>query len=400
MKSNQLASLVVILVVAGILALLFHMARESQVQRVGEGSIKTKVIANFPINEIASVAISAQGSNLNLKRKDGVWSVQERNGYRADFEKVGSLLRDIFDLGIVERVAVGPSKFGRVGLSDPSQKEGDQAEKPIVLTFRNEKGGEVGALWVGKEYKKEEQSQFGTFDQTAGRYVKLPQGEEVFLVAQQFENAKTDPASWLNKDFFQIEKVKSVERAGGSPEKSWKLVRDSDTADFSLVDLKPGEELDKNKVSSMKNAFSSPSFEDVVTGEGVKQPSSVTFKIETFDGFRYEVKLGEKDANNDFLLAVDVSANLPKQRAAPEKESEEDKKANDKKFEEEQKKLKQKLDKEKLLKGNVYKIRSYVVDSINKDRAEILVEKKKDEPKKDGATVPGVDASVPGLAPK
>lgn len=401
MKSNQLASLVVILVVAGVLALVFHLARESQVERVGEGSVKSKVIPNFPVNEIASVSISAKGATLNLQRKEGVWTIQERNGYRADFDKVGTLLRDVFDLGIVEHVAVGPSKFGRVGLVDPSKKEGEEAEKPTVLTFRNEKGAEAAALWIGKEYKKEEQSQFGTFDQTAGRYVKLPQGEDVFLVAQQFDSAKTDPATWLNKDFFQVEKVKSVERTGAAADKNWKLVRDSDTADFTLADAKPGEELDKNKVSSMKNAFSSPSFEDVMVGEGVKPPASVTFKIETFDGFRYEVKLGDKDANNDFHLSVDVSADLPKQRTAPAKESDEEKKANDKKFEEDQKKLKQKLDKEKRLKGYVYKIRSYVVDSINKDRAELFVEKKKDEPQKDGAAaVPGLDSPVPGLAPK
>lgn len=273
-----------------------------------------------------------------------------------------------------------------------------------MLAFRNDKGDEVANLWVGKEYKKEEQSQFGTYDQTAGRYVKTPKGDDVYLVAQQFESAKTDPASWLDKGFFQVNKVKSIERAG-SPEQSWKLVRDSDTADFKLADAKPGEELDKDKVSSMKNAFSSPSFEDVMVGEGVQKPSKITFKVETFEGFRYEVKLGDKDASNDLLLTVDVSADLPKQRVAPAKESDEDKKANDKKFEEEQKKLKQKLEKEKALKGFVYKVHGWVIDSINKDRKEIMVEKKKDEPKKeepkkDGASIPGLDSSVPGLAPK
>jgi hypothetical protein len=406
MKSKTLASLVVVLVVAGLLALVASLVRESQVQKAGEGIVKAKVVPGFPVNEVTAVTVSAKGTNLNLARKEGVWSVQERGGYRADFEKVGNLLRDVYDLGIVEHVLVGPSKFGRVGLLDPSKKDSPDDEKATVLSFRNEKGAEVASLWIGKEYKKEEQSQFGTYDQTAGRYVKRPQGDEVFLVSQQFESAKTDPSAWLDKGFFQVNKVKSVERTGSAPEQAWKLVRDSDTADFKLVDAKPGEELDKDKVSSMKNAFSSPSFEDVMVGDAAKKPNKITFKLETFEAFRYEVKLGDKDANNDYLLTVDVSADLPKQRVAPEKkESDEDKKANDKKFEEEQKKLKQKLDKEKRLAGFVYKIKGWVVDSINKERKEILVEKKKDEPKKDepkkdAASVPGLDSSVPGLAPK
>jgi hypothetical protein len=402
MKSNQLASLVIVLVVAGLLALLFSAVRERQIHRVGEGVLKTKVIPGFPVNDVAALTITAKGESLNLSRKEGTWGIQERGGYRADFEKVGNLLRDVYDLGIVERVEVGESKLGRVGLLDPANKEAAEEEKPVVLTFRNEKAEELAGLWVGKEYKKEERSQFGTFDQTAGRYVKTPQGEDVYLVAQEFESAKTDPASWLDKDFFEISKVKSVERIGASPEENWKLVRDSDTADFTLVDAKPEEELDKNKVSSMKNAFSSPSFEDVMLGEKVEKPSKVTFKIETFEGFNYEVKIGNKDdAANEYLLTVNVSANLPKERKAAENESEEDKKTNEETFKEEQKKLKEKLDKEKRLKGYVYKVRGFVVDSINKNRSEILAEKKTEETgaKTDEASVPGLEAPVPGLAP-
>lgn len=383
------------------MALLFSAVRERQVQRVGDGSVKTKVVPGFPVNSVTAVSISAKGETLNLTRKDGVWGVQERGGYRADFEKVGTLLRDIFDLGVVERVVVGPSKFGRVGLTDPSAKDAEEGEKPVVLNFRNEKGEEVGALWVGKEYKKEEQSQFGTFDQTAGRYVKLPKGEDVFLVAENFDSAKTDPSGWLDKAFFQVSKVKSVERIGSAPEQNWKLVRDSDTADFTLVDAKPGEELDKDKVSSMKNAFSSPSFEDILVGDAAQKPSKITFKVETFDAFRYEVKLGDKTDAGDYTLTVDVSADLPKERKAPEKETDEEKKAAEEKFKEEQKTLKEKLQKEQRLKGFVYKVRGYVVDSINKTRAEILVEKKKDEAAgKTDAAVPGLDSPVPGVAPK
>jgi len=401
MKANQLVSLVIVLVVVALLAILFRSVREGQIRKVGMGSSKTKVLPNFPVNEVGAIGVRTADDELDLVREEGTWGVRQRDGYPADFEQVGQLLRDIYDLGIVERVPVGPSKFGRVGLIPPDSEEGDAEKKATVLSFEDEHDQEIAALWLGKEYKLEEQSQFGTMDQTAGRYVKRPDGENVFLVSEGFTEVTTDPADWLSPDFFQVRKVKSIERIpADDPEQGWKLVRESETGDFALVDPKKDEELDKTKVSPMKNAFSSPSFEDVIVGEDVEKPSAVTFKVETFEGFRYVVKVSEKNEANEYLLTVNVSADLPKKREPEEGESEEAKKEKDEEFKEKRKELKEKLQQEKKLEGYVYRVRGYVADSINKARSEILAEEEEEgaageQPATGAPAVPGTGARRP-----
>jgi len=283
---------------------------------------------------------------------------------------------------------------------DPADQAAAQGQTATVIAFKDAKGTEAGVLWVGKEYTKEERSQFGTFDSTAGRYVRRGDSEEVYLVSEGLKEAKIEPKEWINKDFFKVTKIKTISRIVSDQAKSWTLTRESDTADFTLVDAKPGEELDSAKVGAMKTAFSSPSFEDVLTGEKVEKPSQVTFKVETFDGFRYETKFGPKNDLGEYDMTVAVSGEFPAARKAVEGEKEEEKKKADEEFANATQELKKQLAAEGKLAGNVYHVRGFVVDSINKDRTELF---KSDEPPAaaegagPGASLPGLDSILPGV---
>jgi len=397
MNTKQLMPLVIVLAVTGILAILITGSRNRNVSKVGATTDRNLVMPKFPVNEVASVSIRAKEGAVKLDKKDGTWSVAERGGYPADRAKVGQLLKTVYELSIVETPEVGASKLGRVGLLDPADAKAGEGEAATILTFADAKGQDVGSLWIGKELKKEERSQFGTFDSTVGRYVKRGDSEGIHKVAQEFQEAKTEAKDWISKDFFRVAKVKTISRKPADAAQGWTLTRESDTADFTLVDAKAGEEIDATKVSPMKNAFSSPSFEDVLVGEGVKKPEEVTFEVETFEGFRYTVKTGPKNEASELDLTVDVSATLPTERKAGEGESEEDKKTKDEEFANQQKELKKKLDQEKKLAGHVFRVRGFVADSINKDRSELM---KGEEPPAEGAApsgLPGLDSAFPGL---
>ncbi|MEQ1841587.1 MAG: DUF4340 domain-containing protein, partial [Verrucomicrobiales bacterium] len=378
MKTQQIVPLAIALVVAGLFALVFNGARNRNVTEVGQSTDRNRVMPGFPVNQVASVSIKDAKGALSLEKKDGTWAVAERAGYPADFTKLGELLKAVYDLAIVQDVPVGPSKFGRVGLLDPADKAAPEGESATILTFKDDKGAEVGALWVGKEYKKEERSQFGTFDSTAGRYVRRAGSDEVFLVSEEFRDAKIEPKDWISKDFFKVAKVKTISRTVADAAKSWTLTRESDTAEFTLVDAKEGEQLDPAKVGPMKTAFSSPSFEDVLIGDKVEKPSLVTIKVETFDGFKYEAKFGAKNDAGEYDMTVAVTGEFPKERKTVEGEKEEDKKKADEEFATRTKDLQKQLATEGKLAGHVYHVRGFVVDSINKDRSELF---KSDEPK-------------------
>ena len=197
-------------------------------------------------------------------------SVHERDGYAANAEPIIQLLRTIWDLNIVQPITIGPSQYGRLGLIAPDEAATPE-EAATVLTFQDEAGKDLGALWLGKIYERSEgrPDPFGGGMATseAGRYVKREGNNAVYLVGETFSEVKTDPTEWIDKTFFKVEKIKSIAIQTKEKENDWKLERSAESEDFTLANASAGEELDQAKVSSMKNAFSNAQFEDVFIGE-------------------------------------------------------------------------------------------------------------------------------------
>ena len=65
----------------------------------------------------------------------------------------------------------------------------------------------------------------------------------------------------MNKDFFSIEKPRSIAVQFPEATNSWKLTRASETNDWQLADAKAGEKLDASKISGVTSPFSSPSLQ-------------------------------------------------------------------------------------------------------------------------------------------
>lgn len=405
MNSNQLLKLGGVFAVLALLVLVFNASRQGNIIEQKDPVGKNRVFSKFPVNDVTAFTIKSVDGEVNLERTESGWSVKERNGYPADVEKIGEFLTSIFDLGAVQTVPVGASKYGRVGLLDPAEaepKEEGEEDNTVATILSFAKGdSSAGELWVGKEYQKTETGQFGPMETTTGRYVKRGDSPEVFVVDEKFDNLEPKADEWLNDDFFKVAKVKTIQRTPAeNAEEAWKLVRSDDKGDFTLDGAKEGEEIDSTKVSSMKSAFASPSFEDVLVGEGVEKPSAVEFQVETFEGFRYTVHLSEKNEENEYTLVLtEVTADLPKEREPVEGESDEDKEAAEKEFKEQRKEWADKLKAEKALVGHVYQVRSFVADSINKDRSQLMTDPEEEEEASAEAppSIPGLEGGIPGL---
>jgi len=399
MGTKTLIRLLIALVVVGGVAAILHFANPGgNVAEVESSTSKKKVFDDFPINEVASVEIRNAEGSVHLEKGEENWQVEERNGYPADTESIVSLLRDLWDLNIGQPVTIGRSQYGRLDLVHPEEASGDSAA--TILTFQNEEGNDIASLWLGKVHERADNrpSPFGggMAMTDAGRYVKTGGSNAVFLVSETFDDIDIDPAVWLDQDFFEIQGIRTIEMRSGNEEEDWKLVRESPTGDFSFADPREGEELEQSKVSSMKSAFSNPQFEDVYTGEAKEenQPDKTTFVITTFDDFRYEVRVGEKNDLNELPLSLKVSADLPEKREEGEEESDEEKKELDEAFTRDLEEKKEKLAREKALEGHVFKVRSFLVDSISKPRSELLA-----EPESADGTPPGSDAEIaPGVS--
>lgn len=399
MNRKQLTILLVSGVIIGAVGLMLYTRQTASWETKG-AEMGQKVLPDFAINEVAQVTIKDGQGELNLARLEDRWTVKERWNYPANFGEVSGLLRKLWDLKAVRTLKVGPSQLARLELLPPDSGTNNAG---TVLRFKDKSGKELHSLLLGKKEMRtsEADSPFGGGGgMPVGRYIKGA-GDRVLLVGDALADVESKPDRWLSKDFFKVEKLKAVSVTSTNATNSWKLVRDAEGGELKLADKKEGEDLDTSKASGAGFALSSPSFNDVISPEskpeeiGLDKPRVAA--LETFDGFTYTVRLGNKTADDNYHLRVAVEANIGKERTPGKDEKPEDKEKLDKEFQEKVKKLEEKLKAEKDYEKWTYLVSKWTVDPLLKERHELLAEKKVEPPPtSDSATSP---APVPAPAP-
>jgi hypothetical protein len=399
MNRNQFSLLLFLVVVLGIAGLVVYN-RQNDVSKSGDPDIGKKLLPNLPVNDIGSISVKQGTNQLDLAKKDGTWRVRQRNDYPANYSEISDFLIKASDLKVVQSEKVGPSQLGRLELVP-----GQGTNAALELAFKDQNDKPIRSLLLGKKHvqKSKTPSPYGDTGEGGwpdGRYVKVgANSETVAVISDPLSNVEPKPEQWLNKDFFKVEKVRSVAVAFAEPTNSWKLSRETETGEWKLADAKPQEQLDSSKTASVSNPLSSPSFTDVDAASkpeqlGLDKPTVVT--LDTFDNFTYTLKVGQK-TNDNYPLIVAVMAQLPKERAPAKDEKAEDKDKLDKQFKEQQKKLEEKLAQEQAFQNWTYLVSSWTLDPLLKNRSQLLVEKK-EEPKKDDK--PAASTTEPLKAPE
>jgi hypothetical protein len=377
MNRKQLILLIVVGLLLGGLALVFRNSRDQEFQRRDVG-IGEKLLGDFPSQDVVEVTIKSRDGEVNLTKQD-VWVVKERSSYPASVTQISELFMKLWELKPAQSQNVGQSQWGRLELLSPGTKDAGTNTATLV-ELKAKDGKVVGSVLLGKKQMRDSGGPGGGFP--VGRWIALPgKTDTVFVTSETFSEIEPKPEAWLNKDsFVKVEKLKSISLVSTNATNSWSLSRADESAEWTLADPQEGEVLDKNKVSSLNWAFSSPSFTDVQPkdAEAVKglfaAPSLI--KMETFEGFAYEVSVGSSQDTENFWITVAATADLPKERVAPAEEKAEDKEKNEKSWKEQQDKLKEKLKKEQALAGWTFQVAKWTVDSVLKDRAAMLAEKK------------------------
>ncbi|HNQ87770.1 MAG TPA: DUF4340 domain-containing protein [Verrucomicrobiota bacterium] len=399
MNRKQLTLILVAMVLAGALG-LWLSRREAASYVTTQGRMGEKVLGEFDINTVAQVTVRHDTNTLDLAQENDVWVVRQRGGYPANFSEVREFLHKLWDLKVVQPVALGAADLGRLELAAAS---GTNA--PVVVELKAKDGKVLKTVTLGKKHLRQaaSPSPFGGDDGWPdGRYLMVDQKPEaVSLVSEPFSNIEPKADQWLNRDFFKVEKVKSVAVTYAVATNSWKLERETETGELKLADAGPEEKLDTAKVSGIPTALSWPSFTDVIIDPqpavtGLDKPTVAV--LETFDGFTYTVKVGSRKGEDAYYLTVDVAADLPKERAPGKDEKAEDKEKLDKEFKEKTDKLAEKLKQEKALGKWTYVVSKYTVDGLLKERHALLAEKKEEAAKPDAAGG-AEDAAAPPMPP-
>ena len=390
MNRKQLLILLVLVAVLGAAGLYLYRGNESS-WKGGTRAAGQKLLGELPVNDVARIVIKGGTNELHLVKKDNLWRVQQRGDYPANYSEISGFLLKAADLKVVQSEEIGQSMLGRYKLLPP----GPATNTAVLVELFDQNGKIIKSLLLGKTHMRKSEgrpSPMGEMGESEGwpdgRYVMVGAGTKtVAIISDPLSNLEAKPDQWLNKDFFKVEKIRTIALAFPVATNSWKITRDTESAsDWKLGEAKPAEQLDSSKTSSFSSALNSPSFSDVLPADakpaeaGLDKPTVAT--IETFDNFTYTLKVGQK-LNDNFPVALTVTAQIPKERVAGKDEKPEDKTRLDKEFKDKQQKQHDKLDQEKSYEKRVYLVSSWTLDSLLKERSQLLAEKK-DESKKDG----------------
>lgn len=381
---------------------LFVLRSQRDSYKISDATSTQKVLPTFPLNEIERVRIKQSSGEVNLEKSDELWRVKERSGYLANFSEISDLLRKVWELKPVREEKVGESQLARLQLVAPDKG----TNSATLVEFQDKSGKVLQALLLGKNYTRNsgDASPMGG-GVAVGRYVLVPEPKpaKVFLVGETFANLETKPETWINKDFFKIEKIKSVSVTSTNGT-SWTLTRDKEGGELKLADAKADEVLDQAKAGGPGNVFGFPSFTDVSPAStkpeetGLNHPTIA--KITTFENFAYTVQIGLAPTGEDHSLTLALEANLPKERIQGADEKPEDKDKLDKEFKDGLVKLEAKLKTEKSLEKWVFLVPKYVVDPLLKDRKDFFADKVDSKQPPGGINplgAPGLPPGFPGI---
>jgi hypothetical protein len=398
MNRKQFVILLALLAVVGGAGLLVKRGKDNT-SNVGEPGVGKKLLGDkFALNDVAHIVIKQGTNEVNLAKKDDLWRVRERNDYAANFQEIGDFLIKARDLKVIQVEEIGPSQLPRLELST-----GQGTNSGVLLDLKNKDDKSLETLTLGKKHtqKPKQSSQFGGDEGFPdGRYVMLANDtKNALVIGDPLNNIEPKPEAWLNKTFFKVDRPKAVTVNFPEATNSWKIVRDTESGDWKFAEAKPGEKLDSAKASGVSSPFSSPSFNDVLAlgakseENGFDKPTTVT--VDTFDDLTYTVKVGKK-SRDDYPISMTVAANFPKERTPAKDEKPEDKDKADKAWKDRQKQLEDKIKQDKTFEKWVYLVPGYTLDSLLKDRKDLLVEKKEDKPK-EAAPAAGVDSPIDPL---
>jgi hypothetical protein len=368
MKRKQvylLLGIALLLVIAGT---IFQMRQSSTWK--GESSDR-QIYSNLAVNDVTKVRVQAGKENLSLQTSGDGWQVAERYGYPADFAKIRELLRSIWELKYVRALEVGPSQFGRLQLLPPGQ--GDQSGTEIDLLSNGDK--KIATLILGKKPSSSESAP------GSGRFALNPEKkEQVYLIDETFPSLDPlNPNNWLNKQFIDTQKVRSVVRGNVGNAVGWKVSRKDEHADWELQDAAANESLEKENANPLSSL--SISLQDVrpentpVSETGLQQPLVV--ELETFEGFRYRLEIGGTGPEQTHFLRVKVSANLTETRTPQANETPEEKTKKDAEFNKQLEEWKIRLASEQKLEHWVFLVSDWSLDPLLKARTDFV---KKAEP--------------------
>ena len=286
MKTKHIVILFAVLVVLGLLTWCIR-SREDADWR-DEEVAQTILPSDFDAEAVKSISVTKNGQKLNFRRTEEGWVLAERGDYPVDVSQLGKIVLDLINTKVAQRYQASPDEM----------KEMELDAGAVELELMDGAGKQLASLRFGKRVEKEadQVSMAALYGQASGtplgRYVQLQDGNAA-LVANTFSILDNTAGQWLDQEFLNIDKLKSVSLS----EKGkllWKVERKDEKEALAIVgDIPKGYQPDTNVIAAIDRAFSWLPFKDVSLASQALSASK-TLNITDVSGATYVIDFGER----------------------------------------------------------------------------------------------------------
>jgi hypothetical protein len=378
MNRKQFLGLLIAVLVLGA-ATLFTMKREQTSWQDASGRVG-QTLLDFDVNNVAAAKFTSSAGSATLANKGGAWRVQERKDYPADFKAFSEFLVKLREMKILQVEALAVEQRARLELTPP----GKDSKSGTLVELSDKAAKPLAVLLLGKEFMRGGAA--GTPSYPIGRFVitgkdvpALQAAQSVVVVGDTLSAASGKPESWLQKDFFKVERIKSIAVKGEDAAHSWTIARAKPDDFWKLEGAASSDDFDPVNGNQAAGALEAMLMQDVVLGAGddvtgLAAPIVVT--AQTFDNLNYTMRIGKKKDDQRYLR-VALTGEAPKQRTPAANEKPEDKDKLDKAFKNESAKLEARLKQERGLSDWTYLVPGWKLESMLRARAQLKADKNK-----------------------
>jgi len=372
-RKNLIILLVLVAVIGGGGVAMFM--RDTKTWQAQEARLGEKLLPSLPVADVAQIFIKHKKDELTLVKEGDGWVLKERGGYPADGAAVAEFLLKARDWKVIQSEPIAETQRPRMELAAADAAEG----AATLLEFRDKDGKALATVFLGKKHLGKPPLQVKGFDkgQPDGRYLLVASDPKTMVViSDPLNNVEPKVDKWQSKDFFKVDRIKTLAVDTGEVTASYRLEREQESGDWKLAGLKPGESTDPSAAVTATNALFSLEFTEVSDIKPDRFQKPIVITAETFDGWTYVFKAAPKKAEGEeltFYFNGVVTGEAKRTERVPGKdEKPEDKEKLDKEHEARFKRLEAQLAREKAMAPWVYVVDGKKIIAVLRDRARFI----------------------------
>jgi len=264
------------------------------------------------VNDVAKIEIKNAKGSFSITRDGDNWGMDQKEGYRVEFEKVKSAIVNLSQFKLIERKTSDPDRYGRLEVDTPNSPE----SKGRDITLKDAEGNLLAAAVIGKLNP----NLFGSGG--AGTYIRREGGEASWLARGQVELGE-EPNNWMVRQIVNYGQEKIKRTVIIHPDgKQFAIFKASEKdKNFVLENIPQGRKMkNPDEANPLGGVMWRMMFDDVKKADKQEWPDKPWIAYYTaWDGFTVKIetaKIGEDYWGRFSATIDDAVTDVAKRKAA------------------------------------------------------------------------------------